>query len=467
MRAKRFQATSVAEAYEQVRQALGDDAVIISTRQAVAPGMFGFGKREFVEVVAGIPDDAAGAAPLRPLVQDAAAHDLVRGLAERAAQRSLDVSLPQEPPRRPSADSPSRLRDAEPALAPPFMNEIAGSALNGPFGALERVLARAAGPELPLPVPDQLATPASPGRDVLSDLATGLQDVRALVERMALARADDSIEHGPAVLADLRARLVAQGVAPAVLLPVLEQVGDALAPNASPEAARQAVERRLAAQLPAPTALDLARRPAVVFIVGPSGAGKTTAAVRLGMQLAQQALRVTIAGTDVDRAGAPQQLQAFGAACGLQTRACYTPGELQALIADGQSDVVIVDTVGHNGTRVERMTELRAFTQVARDPNILLALPATMQADDLLRVTRAYAAVGIRGLLLTRCDETATFGGLITAVKQSGIGVAYTTHHDSVGEPARPGDNHALAASVLLGAWPDRAAAVAWGKRAG
>ena len=49
---KRFQAPTMAEAYDQVRRELGDQAVILSTRKAFAPGLFGQPGRQFVEVVA-------------------------------------------------------------------------------------------------------------------------------------------------------------------------------------------------------------------------------------------------------------------------------------------------------------------------------------------------------------------------------------------------------------------------------
>jgi flagellar biosynthesis protein FlhF len=446
MRARRFQGPTVSAAYEHVRAALGDDAVIISTRNATAPGMLGFGAREFVEVVAGIPEEAEldRSVPLRPLAQDAAAHDLVRGIAEQAAARAEG--------------------EPEVELAPPFLNSMAGSAHGGPFDAITRVSA-ARGVQPPVPAS---AAPAALDRALLANLAAGLQEVRALLERLTREHVTSPVEAGPAPLAELRDRLLAQGVRHALLLSLLDEVARSVTPDASGEAVRQAAESALAAQLPPPITLDLARRPHAIFIVGPSGAGKTTAAVRLGMQFTQQGLHVTVAGTDVDRAGAPQQLQAFGAAAGLRVRTCYTPGELQALIADGESDVVIVDTVGHNGARTDRMAELGAFMQVARERTVLLALPATMQSEDLLRLTRAFTGLHPGGLLLTRCDETETFGGLWSAVEQAGIGIAYTTHDDAVGEPAHPGDNHALATAVQLGRWPARVStASGFGRRAG
>ena len=85
MRVKRFQADTLAEAYARVREALGDDALIVSTRQAFAPGLAGFGRREFVEVVAGLPADVDAYMPDRALDDDVAVHDFVRSVAEAAA----------------------------------------------------------------------------------------------------------------------------------------------------------------------------------------------------------------------------------------------------------------------------------------------------------------------------------------------------------------------------------------------
>ena len=90
MQLRRFQAATITEAYERVREELGDDAVIVSTRST--PGVPGSGPSSTVEVVAGTPDgDSAATEPIT-FDQDAAIHDLVRGVAEaQAAGQPLAV----------------------------------------------------------------------------------------------------------------------------------------------------------------------------------------------------------------------------------------------------------------------------------------------------------------------------------------------------------------------------------------
>jgi flagellar biosynthesis GTPase FlhF len=65
--------------------------------------------------------------------------------------------------------------------------------------------------------------------------------------------------------------------------------------------------------------------------------------------------------------------------------------------------------------------------------------------------------VGIAGLVGTRCDETASYGGLVSAAIESGIGIAYTTHAEGITQGLQGGDNRSLASAVISGQWPEPA----------
>lgn len=475
---KRFQAPSLGEAYARVREELGGEAIILSTRKASAPGLFGQPGRQFVEVLAVLPEGVE-MPPLRPnLDQDMAAHDLVRGLAEAAAMgMAIDPAVELAPPVEDPAAGRSGAEVAaasaplttppapafEPIAHPLSMPdpERAGSlrALN------EATLAAAANasppllpPLAPLP-PEILATTSGPSitdRALVSALARQLTEVRGMLEGLVADRVTERVEGGPPAIKDVHELMVRQGLSQAVISPLLAQVTESLVHGSDRVSALRTVERKLAARLPQAAHLDLGRRPAAVFIVGPSGAGKTTLAVRLALEIARAyGLRVVVAGTDVNRAGAPQQLSAFGAAAGIDVRLCYAPGELKAILDHGETDLVIVDTPGHNGTRRDRMAELNAFAQAARRRSMLLALPATTKGSDLNDIVAAYSGAGIDGLVLTRCDETSTFGALASVAIEASIGVAYTTHSDQVSDAPRAGDNLALASAVVAGRWAD------------
>jgi flagellar biosynthesis protein FlhF len=430
---KRFQAETLADAYAKVREELGGNAVILSTRKVNAPAIFGQPARTFVEVVAHLPAGEVAAPEPRPnFDQDIAAHELVRGVAEAsAAGLAID----------PAAE-----------LAPPFANAMAGT--SAPEAAEAKPRPAAVNAE-----PGEQPSTASEAQ-LVGDIAKQLADLREAVERIAIEREQERVDAGPAVLRDCRDLLIRQGLPVALVTSIVDQVGASLVRGGDLQAALSALERKLAARMPEAAKLPLARKPAVVFLVGPAGAGKTTAAIRLGLELERQhLLRVAVAGTDVNRAGGPQQLVAFGAASGLRTELCYAPAELQRLMASGEVDLVIVDTPGHNGSRRDRMTELEAFMRVCEPRSVMLVLPATMKGSDLTAVAAAYRSTGIDGLMLTRCDETSTYGALAGVAIEAGAGVAYTTHSDQVSDPPRGGDHFALASAVVRGRWAEPAAA--------
>lgn len=440
---KRFQAASLDEAYEQVRNTFGDEAVILATRRATAPSLYGRPPRAFVEVLAHVPEPSNVPTPA-----------VRSGNAVRGGASVLEAD------------------DAE--LAPPFENPMAGRGEVSP-----ELMARVTAPQSSPPAPsdaspepepvdpdptesvadDLVEAAASHGRqrDEFAQLLGEIGEMRGMVEQLAVERINGRIDESPAPLRWLRNRLRDQGVKNTLAATILDQAADSHVSTATGESLRRTVERQLAMMLPPVAHLDLAKRPAFVALVGPAGAGKTTFAMKLALELERAySLRVVVAGTDVERAGAPQQFTAVGAAAGVQTRLCYTPGELQALVGEGIADVVIVDTPGHDGLRRDRMTELQTFIHASRRREVLLVLPATMKTADLESLARAYEPVEPTGVVLTRCDNTASLGEPFSALTSSRLGLAYTTHLDAVSDAPRPGDNLALSRAIMTGDWDDQ-----------
>lgn len=512
-----FQAPTAEEAYQQVREALGEEAIILSTRTAGGANRLGIGRRAYVEVVADLPGDAE---PQRvPLSQDAAVHDLVRAVAEADA-----THLPLG---RVAAATALAERDDDSSLAPPFVNPMAGVARRGgPFDAYARTQAladqlvgvarertaeppsmsarsaaapalgrrgghpfaaldalRAEPEELDEPFEDEdddveaaallsVAKPvpvAAPDvapiaaiapaeitamHDALAQITGELDDLRALVRTLARTQTVTRFESAPAPIRQAYEALLAVGAPNEWVQSALESATAALGRISTTSARRTAVTEALVAALPEPVKIHMPGRPAGIFVTGPAGAGKTTFAIRLALQLRMRGLRVTIAGTDVDRVGAPQQLEAYGAATSLPVAICYTPGELQSLMGATDSEVVIIDTPGYSGGRRERVAELRAFARVAPEAAVLLALPATMQADEMQRVVEAHAPLQPAALAFTRCDEAAGMGAALATVARAQLGIAYTIHGEAITDAPRPGDHRALVASVLEAAWP-------------
>jgi|GEM_PF-2395024 len=430
---KRFQAPTMAEAYDQVRRELGESAVILSTRKAFAPGLFGQPGRQFVEVVARIPQEPASREERPTLDQDEAAHDLVRSIAEATA------SAPLAAHEGPFAGFQQVASPAD-LPAPARTGRKRAAASSSP---IEGTPSREAG-ATPLPMPMPSATSEEPW-------SRQLDQMRTMLEQLVTERLDQRLDGGPSVLREMKDRLVRYGVTPALAAGLLNDVDTAT--TRDEQALASSVEHRLAGKFPPPVRVNV-RRQRAIFLVGPGGAGKTTMAIRMALDLQRQGVNAVIAGTDVNRAGAPQQLTAFGAVTGLDVRLCYAPGELVDILEEPGVDVVIVDTPGHNGLRRDRMAELSSFLQAARQRQVLLTVPATMKGSDLTEVVSAFSAVGLDGAVVTRCDETSHFGHLAGVLIEAAVGLAYTTRSDQVSDAPVAADNLALAEAIVRAQWP-------------
>lgn len=387
---QRFTAGSMADAYEAVRSALGPDAVILSTQ--TFPRLGGAVEVEIV-AIPGQPEESHA-----DLQNDLAAHDLVRSIAEASAGREVESRL-QPPP----------LEVAEPA-APRSAEELLAS------------------------IEERTRT-----------IETGMRWVTA-------SRARTVLDGAPPALREVYDTLVEHGVVPRLLEPLLQRLEGQLRTDLSRREVMRAAERTLAVLLPPARQVEVGRAGQVIFVVGPPSGDKTTAALRLAAEV-PGGRRGIIASTDVDRAGAPQQFLASASAAGIEAHVCYTPTELRALLKEAAADLVVVDCAPDAAARPDRMLELKSFLRVAPRHDLLIALPASQNAAAAQRTVAGFIPLEPAGLVLTGIDEAAGFGGAISAMLTSNLGVAFTAT-SSVADLLSIGDNHALAMAVLLGRWP-------------
>jgi flagellar biosynthesis protein FlhF len=116
--------------------------------------------------------------------------------------------------------------------------------------------------------------------------------------------------------------------------------------------------------------------------------------------------------------------------------------------------LVLIDTAGMSQRDV-RLTE--QFTTLA-DSGIpirtLLVLSATLHTSVLDETVRAFSAVPIEGAILTKLDEAASFGGVLSAIIKQRLPLMFTTNGQRVPEdmhPARAQDLVQQAAQLALG----------------
>ena len=162
-------------------------------------------------------------------------------------------------------------------------------------------------------------------------------------------------------------------------------------------------------------------KPAGVMLVGLQGAGKTTTAGKLALNLRKAGKKPYLVPADVHRPAAIDQLKKLGGELGVPVYAS-TPQEApeaicRAAAADARAqgcDVLLVDTAGRLHVDEELMDELVRIRDLVEPSDILLVADA-MTGQDAVKMASAFdKALNIGGVVLTKVDGDARGGAALS-----------------------------------------------------
>ena len=221
---------------------------------------------------------------------------------------------------------------------------------------------------------------------------------------------------GPAA-APLLAQAQAELGPDAVVIRTVQTAGGIELLAGDPETA-EAVGRLMAQTAPAPANAARPRvatpagspatgRRDILALVGPTGAGKTTAIAKLAAHpRLWDGRRVGLLCLDTYRVGAVAQLAAYAEASERPIETVYESADLpRAMARLARCEVLLVDCPGR-GPRAQRDADAvrDLLGQIGVD-EIHLALPAGLQRDVASRLIEHHVARGATHLLATKVDE--------------------------------------------------------------
>jgi fused signal recognition particle receptor len=184
--------------------------------------------------------------------------------------------------------------------------------------------------------------------------------------------------------------------------------------------------------------LRLEGKPSIVLLAGVNGSGKTTTAGKLASQFAKMGKSVVLAAADTYRAAAIEQLKIWSDRSGARLIS-HGPGSdpaavvfdaIQSAKASG-ADLVVADTAGRLHTRHNLMEELKKIARVveretpAGSSEFLLVLDAVMGQNAFQQARVFGEALPLSGIVLTKYDNTAKGGVILSVVHELGLPVRY------------------------------------------
>ena len=186
------------------------------------------------------------------------------------------------------------------------------------------------------------------------------------------------------------------------------------------------------------TALDTAKSPTVILVIGVNGVGKTTSIGKLANRLKTEGKKVLLCAADTFRAAAADQLEIWAKRAEVPIVRQHEGADPGAVLFDALQaakarniDVVLCDTAGRLHNKQNLMNELaklrkiidRELPEAGRET--LLVLDATTGQNGLIQARSFKETAGLTGIVLTKLDGTAKGGIVIAIARELGVPVKF------------------------------------------
>jgi flagellar biosynthesis protein FlhF len=405
MNVRRFVAGDMREALAAIRAELGADAVMLSSRKLPTG----------VEVIAAIDyDDSLFQAPREAAAPPASA------ARSRVAADAADVA-------ESGADD---------------LDEYERAAAAVPNAALQRAVIQAAATrEAAARQPASQQSAAATGAAALKKAASQpvdptvadeIKDLRRLLETQLASLAWNDLNRD----APVRARLLREMAKFGVDASLAQKLAGEIAPDLGAQEALRALVRRFGDALPLAPA-DLTDRGGVFAFVGPTGVGKTTTIAKIAARfvLRHGVDSLGLVSTDTYRVGARQQLSNYARILRAPLHVAETSDELRRILDGFQhKKLVLIDTAGMSQRDVRLANQFATLRVEGHRVETVLVLSAGADRGCLAEALRVFQSANPESLVITKLDEAAALGGVLSLAIHAGVPIAYLADGQRVPE---------------------------------
>ncbi|MFA6144940.1 MAG: flagellar biosynthesis protein FlhF [Sulfurimonas sp.] len=382
-----FSGSTPAEALKKAQLEVGEDAMLIETREIQKKSL---GKTALYEIVVGIEKEAAPKAPAkarepltqqRPLAQKS--NDVLYNISEAAKQISKIAEVTNE------ERSPKRENFVQSEDLKKIKDEI--EKLGDKVKLIQNMFWDEKSPKNSFPIPPEFA-------EIYRLAQQSGMNQEHLDEIMQL-----TLEHMPSKMRE------------------------------NSETVKRYFQTLLRKMIPVRMeSLPRAGSKKVVMLVGPTGVGKTTSIAKLAARYSyflDKKYKVGLVVLDTYRIGAVEQLMQYARMMKLGIETVVDPPEFSnALNALRYSDYILIDTMGsspYDKDKIEKIYDCLRSNSTEYSVDVVLVLPSSIKFEDLKITYENFAPLGIDTMMFTKLDETRGFGNIFSLVYETKIPISY------------------------------------------
>lgn len=497
MRIKRTYGATMREALAQVKLEQGPDAVILGNKKV--PGgveilsAIDFDHRQ-VDAYAGNPSIPLSKAVSQPAWQAQAETEqlAVKQPVQQSSAQSAPVSMPdfildqnsegrkepvlgipakvipmQSKTAGPEPVRPQKIEQARPSN--PVKNKHRTSTPNSSSAPQPAAAARKTSPQKTLPVEEEVLARAAKADNLLHNLRENeyaqrapqtdsnpmidevkgeLKNLRDLMASQLNVLEWDRFNQRHPVRSVLLNLMTELGLGTDICEMIFEKLGVL---NDDPHKVWQTALGILATSIPIEQN-DFLTQGGRIALVGSTGVGKTTTIAKLAARFAHTHGKRSVAliSTDNFRVGAQDQLQHFARLLEIPLLTANNSEELtDSLKMLEDKYLVLIDTAGMSQTDVRLSEQFHKLQHGSPEIEPYLVLSANTQLAALNETVKSFSRVKLAGTIVTKLDESASLGGILTAAIRYQLPISYCGTGQRVPEDLQMAKNHRLVSKAV------------------
>ncbi|MFA6197110.1 MAG: flagellar biosynthesis protein FlhF [Sulfurimonas sp.] len=170
----------------------------------------------------------------------------------------------------------------------------------------------------------------------------------------------------------------------------------------------------------------------VIMLVGPTGVGKTTSIAKLAARysfLMQKKYKVGLVVLDTYRIGAVEQLMQYARMMKLGIETVVDPPEFStALNSLRYCDYILIDTMGsspYDKGKIEKIYECLEANDTGYNIDVVLVMPSSIKYEDLKATYDNFESLNVDTMMFTKLDETRGFGNIFSLAYETKKPISY------------------------------------------
>jgi flagellar biosynthesis protein FlhF len=291
----------------------------------------------------------------------------------------------------------------------------------------------------------------------INEIKTGLDEVRNMLKDLYIAQTQQTKRQGKKLPTPLKVfydRMISMEVDKGLVEKLIDSAHRSLEKEGFTDKTRIArtLKNEIISYIEKTNPISLTdKEQSIIAFVGPTGVGKTTTIAKLAANFAlYDKKRVALVTSDTFRVGAIEQLKTYGEILDIPVEVIYSPEDVKGIINRLKGyDFVLIDTMGSSPNNKMQIKKIRGLLDNICPTEIHMVISATTKSKDLEEILNNYRELNYRKIIVTKIDETRSYGLILNAINLTSCALSYITTGQNVPDDIKVATPETIADMIL------------------